>query len=210
LERLCETYWYPLYAYVRRRGYSPHDAQDLTQSFFQCLLARESLANADPVKGRFRSFILGAMNHFLAKEWARVRAQKRGGGRPTLSFDAAVGEERFALERADEASPDKIFDKEWATALLDKVLGLLEEDYRHDGKSELFNALRQTLAGSSQRQPYALLAGQLKMKEGAVKTAVHRLRKRYRQILEAEIANTVASPDEVREEMAYLLRVVGS
>jgi DNA-directed RNA polymerase specialized sigma24 family protein len=196
LERLCATYWYPLYAYVRRRGYSPHDAQDLTQSFFECLLERQSLANADPNKGRFRSFILGAMNHFLAKQWAKVRAQKRGGGRPLLSFDTASGEERFALERTDEASPDTVFDKQWATALLDKVLGLLEADYQEAGKAELFKALRQTLA--------------LNMNEGAVKTAVHRLRKRYRQLLEAEIANTVASPDEIREEMAYLLRVVGS
>src|SRR6185436_15726637 len=172
LERLCETYWYPLYAYVRRRGYSPHDAQDLTQSFFECLLARQSLANADPDKGRFRSFILGAMNHFLTKQWAKVRAQKRGGGRPLLSFDTTSGEERFALERTDEASPDKVFDKQWATALLDKVLGLLEEDYQRGGKAELFKTLRQTLAGSSQMQPYALLARRLNMNEGAVKTAV--------------------------------------
>jgi len=168
------------------------------------------LANADPDEGRFRSFILGAMNHFLAKQRAKVRAQKRGGGRPLLSFDTTSGEERFALERTDEASPDKVFDRQWATALLDKVLGLLEEEYQRGGKAELFKALPQTLAGSSQMQPYALLARRLHMNEGAVKTAVHRLRKRYRQILEAEIANTVASPDEIREEMAYLLRVVGS
>jgi DNA-directed RNA polymerase specialized sigma24 family protein len=116
LERLCETYWYPLYAYVRRRGYSPHDAQDLTQSFFECLLVRQSLANADPGKGRFRSFILGAMNHFLAKEWARAKAQKRGSGRLVLSFDTTLGEERFALERTDEADPHKAFDRQWATA----------------------------------------------------------------------------------------------
>ena len=208
LEKLCQTYWYPLYAYVRRRGYSPHDAQDLTQGFFACLLERQSLATVDPNKGRFRSFMLGAMNYFLATEWAKMRTQKRGGGREIFSLDLGAAEKLLDLESADNSTPDRVFDKEWATALLDKVLNQLEGEFRREGKIPLFNTLKQTLAGARELQPYAALAGQLKVSEGAVKTAVHRLRKRYRHLLEAEIANTVTSPDEVKEEMAYLLRVV--
>jgi RNA polymerase sigma-70 factor (ECF subfamily) len=206
LQRLCQTYWYPLYTYVRRRGYSPQDAQDLTQGFFACLLERQSLATADPEKGRFRSFMLGAMNYFLATEWAKMQTQKRGGGRQILSLDLAAAEQRFDLESADHATPDKAFDQAWATALLDKVLSQLEAEFRREGKIQLFDTLNQTLAGSRESQPYGVLAAQLSINEGAVKTAVHRLRKRYRQLLEAEIANTVTSPDEVKEEMRYLLK----
>jgi len=208
LERLCQTYWYPLYAYVRRRGYSVHDAQDLTQGFFACLLQRQSLATADPNKGRFRSFMLGAMNYFLATEWAKMQTQKRGGGRESFSLDLAAAEQRLGLESAGNSTLDRIFDKEWATALLNKVLNQLEGEFRRERKIVLFDTLKQTLAGSRESQPYAALAGRLKMNEGAVKTAVHRLRRRYRQLLEAEIANTVTSPAEVKEEMAYLLTVV--
>ena len=208
LERLCQTYWYPLYAYVRRRGYSAHDAQDLTQGFFACLLERQSLATADPNKGRFRSFMLGAMNYFLATEWAKMQTQKRGGGREIFSLDLASAEQRLDLEPGGNSTPDRVFDKEWATALLDKVLNQLEAEFRREGKSALFGTLKQTLAGSRDAQPYAALAGKLRMNEGTVKTAVHRLRKRYRRLLEAEIADTVTSADEVREEMAYLLTVV--
>jgi len=208
LDQLCETYWYPLYAYARRRGYSPHDAQDLTQGFFACLLERQSLATADPNKGRFRSFMLGAMNYFLTTERTKMQTQKRGGGREIFSLDLAAAEERLDLEPAGDSPPDRVFDKEWATALLDKVLSQLEGGFRQEGKMPLFDTLKQTLAGSRESQPYAVLAEQLKMNEGAVKTAVHRLRKRYRQLLEAEIANTVTSRDEVNEELAYLLTVV--
>jgi RNA polymerase sigma-70 factor (ECF subfamily) len=208
LEGLCQTYWYPLYGYVRRRGYPPHDAQDLTQGFFACLLERQSLANADPNKGRFRSFLLGAINHFLATERAKIQTQKRGGGREILSLDLAEAERRFDLEPADNATPDKAFDKAWATALLDKVLGQLEEEFRREQKIHLFDALKQTLAGPREAQPYVALASRLNMTEGAIRTAVHRLRKRYRQLLEAEIAHTVASAEEVRDELRYLLQVV--
>lgn len=208
LEKLCQTYWYPLYAYVRRRGHSAHDAQDLTQAFFACLLERQSLANATPDRGRFRSFILGAMNYFLAREWAKMQTQKRGGGRPILSLDMVGAEERFGLEIAGPGAPDQAFDKEWGTALLETVLSRLEEEYQSEGKTQLFSALKQTLAGSRESQPYAMLAAQLEMNPGAVKTAVHRLRKRYRQLLEAEIANTVTSPEEVKEELRYLLAVI--
>jgi RNA polymerase sigma-70 factor (ECF subfamily) len=193
---------------VRWRGYAPHDAQDLTQGFFACLLERQSLANADPNKGRFRSFMLGAMNYFLATERAKLQTQKRGGGREILSLDLAEAERRFDLEPADNATPDKAFDKAWATALLDKVLGQLEEEFRREQKIHLFDALKQTLAGPREAQPYVALASRLNMTEGAIRTAVHRLRKRYRQLLEAEIAHTVASAEEVRDELRYLLQVV--
>lgn len=210
LAKLCQTYWFPLYAYVRRRGHSPHDAQDLTQSFFLSLLERQSVSTADPDRGRFRSFLLGAMNHFLASEWAKGNAQKRGGGQKLLSLDLALAEERFDLEPPDQSTPDKAFDKEWANALLNKVLSQLEEEFRAEGKGHLFEGLKQTLAGSRESQPYAALAEELNMNEGAVKTAVHRLRKRYRSLLETEIANTVSSPEEVKEELVYLLKVISS
>lgn len=210
LETLCCSYWYPIYAFIRRRGYSAHDAEDLTQGFLSHLLDSQTLINANPDRGRFRSFLLGAVNHFLANEWAKSQAQKRGGGKPVVSLDAAEAEHRFDLEPATASPPEETFDKEWATALLNKVLTSLEQHYKREGNHDLFAALKQTLAGSRENQPYALLAAQLNTSEGAIKTAVHRLRKRYRQLLEAEIANTVASPVEVKDELAYLLRIMAS
>ena len=208
LSKLCQTYWYPLYAYVRRRGYSPHDAQDLTQGFFECLLARKSLASADPHKGRFRSFMLGAMSHFLTDQWEKSQTQKRGGGQELISLDLAAAEERFDLEPVDTATPDKAFDREWATALLDEVLAALEKEYQREGKGELFEALKTALAGTRECQPYALLGKRLELTEGAARVAVHRMRKRYRELLRAEIANTVTSPDELGEEMNYLFQAM--
>ncbi len=208
LEKLCQTYWYPLYAYVRRRGYNAADAEDLTQGFFARLLDRHSLASADPGRGRFRSFILTAMNHFLATEWEKARAEKRGGGRSILSLELAAAERRYDLEPADNSSPDKVFDKQWALALLTEVVSRLEDEYRREGKAALFTALKETLAGTRESQPYAVLAARLGMNEGAVKVAVHRLRKRYRELLQAEIANTVASPEEAEEEMKHLFRAL--
>src|SRR5208283_4853886 len=155
LARLCQTYWYPLYAYVRRRGNSAHDAQDLTQAFFAQLLERQSLAAADPERGRFRSFLLGAMNHFLINEWQKSRAQKRGGGSQTISLDLAAAEERFDLEPADHSTPDKIFERQWALTLLGEVLNRLEAEYQREGKGGLFAALKQTLMGTRESQPYS-------------------------------------------------------
>jgi RNA polymerase sigma-70 factor (ECF subfamily) len=204
LARLCQTYWYPLYAYVRRRGHSPHDAQDLTQEFFARLLERHSLASADPNRGRFRSFLLSSLDHFLAHEWQKVRALKRGGGHQILSLDLARAEQRYDLEPADTSSPDKLFDKHWAWALLEEVLNQLEAEYQQAGKAELFAALKQTLTGTRESQPYAVLAPRLGMNEAAVKVAVHRLRKRYRQLLRAEIANLVADPAQAEDELRHL------
>jgi RNA polymerase sigma factor (sigma-70 family) len=207
LERLCRTYWFPLYAYVRRRGYSPEDAQDLTQEFFARLLTSHSLGNADPNRGKFRAFLLGAMNHCLADEWAKLRAQKRGGGRSPIPLDLTGAEHRFQAVPADDAAPDQAFDRHWATALLNEVLTRLEGEYRRDAKAGLFDALRQTLIGAREAQPYAILGKQLGLGEGAVRTAVHRLRKRYRELIRDEIANTVSSPEEVEAEIRYLFRM---
>ena len=208
LEKLCETYWYPLYAHVRRRGHPPEDAKDLTQAFFLRLLEQQSLANANPELGRFRSFLLGALNHFLISEWKKARTKRHGGGRPMLSLDWAAAERRFDLEPADYTTPDKAFDKQWATALLEAVLRQLEKEYQCEGRWELFQALKQTLTGSRESQPYASLAGQVGLNEGALRVAVHRLRKRYRALLRAEIAHTVTSPEEVKEELTHLFRTM--
>jgi RNA polymerase sigma-70 factor (ECF subfamily) len=204
LSKLCQRYWYPLYAHIRRRGYSPHDAQDLTQEFFAHLLESQAFAKADPTRGRFRSFVLTALNHFLIHEWNKARAQKRGGGRQFVSLDFASAEGRFDLEPTDEASPDKIFAKTWAVALLDEVLSQLEAEYQQAGRGELFAALRQTLTGAREAQPYAYLGERLGMNEGALKTAVHRLRKRYRELLHIEITHTVACPDDAAQELRDL------
>jgi DNA-directed RNA polymerase specialized sigma24 family protein len=210
MAHLCRTYWYPLYAHVRRRGYATADAQDLTQGFFAHLLAQGSVRSADPARGRFRSFILTALNHFLADEWDKTKAQKRGGGCEVLALDLAAAEQRFELETAQTLPPDQAFDRQWALALLDSVLGRLEEEYRGEGHGELFAALKQTLTGARQSLPYAKLSARLGMSEGAFKVAVHRLRRRYRALLEAEIADTVASPEDARDEMCHLLRALAS
>jgi RNA polymerase sigma-70 factor (ECF subfamily) len=208
LARLCQTYWYPLYAHVRRRGHSAHDAQDLTQEFFAHLLGRQSLAAADPGRGRFRSFLLTALNHFLINEWAKARTQKRGGGTPLLSLDLAAAAERFDLEPTDHATPDKAFEKQWALTLLSGVLNQLEAEYRRAGQGELFAALQPTLAGRSESQPYAELAARMNLSVGAVKVAVHRLRKRYRNLIRAEIAHTLEASADIEEEMRHLFQAL--
>ncbi len=205
LARLCRTYWFPLYAHVRRRGFSAHDAEDLTQEFFARLLARQSIAQADPARGRFRTFILTALNHFLADEWDRARTEKRGGKRELISLDMADAEDRFAQVTDPAASPDRIFDREWALAVLRTVLARLEDEYGKAGKADLFALLKPTLTGTRDSQPYAELAVQLGRTENAVKVTVHRLRQRYRALLQAEIADTVASEDDATAEMRALL-----
>jgi RNA polymerase sigma factor (sigma-70 family) len=208
LATLCRTYWYPLYAYVRRRGHSPEDAQDLTQEFFARLLEKNWVGNADQRKGKFRSFLLSAMNHFLADEWDKARAQKRGGGvKPVpLQFDTA--ETRYGLEPADPVTPEQSFERRWALTLLDAVLQRLKAEYEQEGKADLFAVLNPCLVGDRTSQPYAELGAKLGVSEGAVKAAVHRLRQRYRQLLRDEIAQTVAEPGEVDEELHHLFAVL--
>lgn len=210
LSKLCSTYWYPLYAYVRRRGHSAHDAQDLTQAFFAQLLERQSVAHADPNRGRFRSFLLGVMNHFLANEWTRAQAQKRGGGVSFLPLQFETAETRYGHEPADSTTPEQNFERRWALALLEEVLRRLADEYKTEGRAELFAALNPCLVGERATHPYAELAARLGVNEGTVKSAVHRMRQRYRQLLREEIAHTVAGPGEVDAELRHLFTVLAS
>lgn len=208
LEKLCRAYWFPLYAYARRRGYSVEDAQDLTQEFFARVLERNWLARADQARGRFRTFLLTAMERFLANEWDKVRAHKRGGGHRNIPIQLDAAETRYGVEPADTRTPEQAFEYRWALALLDEVVGQLETEFRSRGQAEMFAALKPCLVGDRASQPYAKLAGKLGMEEGAVKVAVHRLRQRYRELLRVEIANTVDSPGEVDAEMHHLFNVL--
>lgn len=203
LEELCRTYWYPLYAFVRNRGYSSNDAQDLTQSFFARLIETKGFASADPQRGRFRSYLLGAMKHFLANEWHRTRAQKRGGGATFLQLDALAPATRYALEPAQEDNPDASFDRQWAQQLIARSLDMLRAESDAAGKRELFEALKGSLTG--EQLSHQDVAEQLGMTAGAVKVAVHRLRQRYRELVRAEIAKTVIDPADIDVEMGYLL-----
>ena len=208
LEELCRAYWYPLYAYVRRRGYDSHEAEDLTQEFFARLLAKNYLADVDRERGRFRSFLLASLKHFLANEWDRAHAKKRGGSHTHISLDVRAAETRYRSEPADELTADKVLDRQWAIALLDLVLARLGAEYAADGKPEVFEQLKNTLTGATDSIPYAAMAHNLGTTENAVKVAAHRLRQRYRELLRAEIANTVASPSEVDAEMHHLFNVL--
>jgi RNA polymerase sigma factor (sigma-70 family) len=208
LEKLCQTYWYPLYAYVRRRGFSPPDAEDLTQEFFARFLEHDWVANADREKGRFRTFLLSAMNHFLANEWDKARAQKRGGGAALLPLQFDTAETRYGQEPADDVTPEQHFERRWALALLETVTSRLRAEYEQDGKGNLFAALHPCLVGERTAQPYEELAKKLGLTEGAVKSAVHRLRQRYRCLLREEIAQTVAQPGEVEGELRHLITVL--
>jgi RNA polymerase sigma factor (sigma-70 family) len=209
LEKLCQTYWYPLYAYVRRRNFSPQDAEDLTQEFFARFLAHDWVANADREKGRFRTFLLSALNHFLANEWDKARAQKRGGGVRLLPLEIDTAETRYSREPPDHVTPEQHFERRWALTLLDSVTRRLRIEYEQDGKQDLFAALHPCLVGDRTSQPYEELAKRMSLTEGAVKSAVHRLRQRYRQLLREEIASTVSGPGDVEEELRHLIAVLG-
>jgi RNA polymerase sigma factor (sigma-70 family) len=210
LARLCQSYWRPLYAYVRRRGYSPEDAQDLTQAFFARLMEKHWVAAADQARGRFRSFLLAALNHFLADEWDRARAQKRGDGIAFLSLDLATAEAQYAREPVDAETPERIFERRWALTLLGQVLDRLRSEYERDGRGALFDALHPTLAGERTTQPYRELARTLGLSEAAVKSAVHRLRQRYRQLLREEIAVTLDGDDGIDDELRHLFAVLAT
>lgn len=208
LETLCQVYWLPLYAYVRRRGFSPEDAQDLTQEFFHHFLRKRSVATADPNRGRFRSFLLASLKHFLADEWDRRRALKRGGHVTILTIDFGEAEERLLAAESPARTPEQIYERRWGMTLLRQVYLLLEEEHRRQGKEELFTVLSGCLGGERQKHPYPDLASRLGMGEGAVRVAVHRLRKRYRELLRETVAQTVADPADVEEELRYLIRVM--
>lgn len=205
LASLCGSYWYPLYAYIRRQGYAVEDAQDLTQGFFALLLEKGYLADFDRDRGRFRSFLLGAFKHYVANERDRQRAAKRGGGQILMPLDAQDAERRYSVEPAHNMTPEKIYDRRWALLLLDRALERLR---RESAPSARFDQLKVFLMGDSTGASYSQLASDLGMSEGAVKVAVHRLRRRFREVLLAEVAETVAGPEQVEQEMRFLLSVL--
>ncbi len=205
LATLCESYWYPLYVFLRRRGYPAADAQDLTQEYFANLLENHSLDGADRERGRFRTYLLMMLKRFLSKQRERNQAQKRGGGTPMLSLEFPSAEERFRLEPADDWTPEKAYHRRWVLTILDRVLTQLNVEYTEKGKGELFERCRPFLTGQSEETSHAEVARELGMTSGAVKVSIHRMRQRYRQRLHDEIAETVASLDDVRSEMQLLL-----
>ena len=209
LGKLCRAYWYPLYAHVRRRGHGPDDAQELTQGFFARLLERNALAAVSPQKGKFRSFLLAAMNHFLANEWDRARAAKRGGGQLLLSLNGTrMGEERFLREPASEAVAQQTFDRAWALTLLDQALRRLEGEFAEAGKALHYGEWKVFLAREATAREREATGARLGMTSGAVAVAVHRFRQRYAALLREEVAQTVAQPGDVDEEWRYLFSLL--
>jgi len=209
LETLCRTYWYPLYAYARRTGHSPADAEDLTQGFFARLLEKDHLNSVARDRGRFRTFLLTALKRFMANEWDRQHAAKRGGFAPTVVIDQNVAESRFASEPSHNVPPDVLFDRQWATRLLERTMVRLQEEYLGSGRAKLLEYLKGCLAREESALPYAEIAARLRLTEAAVKMAVHRLRGRYRELLRAEIAETVDTLEEVEEEIRHLFAAFG-
>lgn len=214
LESLFEVYWYPLYAYVRRRGHDFHEAQELTQEFVARLLEKRSIGVADRERGRFRSFLIASLKHFLTNEWDRARAKKRGGGVRVLSLDIPIdmdtAERRYSLEPVHGMTPERIFERRWALTLVERVTERLRAEARKARKLKLFDALKPHLMGEGGGTSYADVASALRMKEGAVKTAVHRLRKRFKERLREEIADTVDDPEDIDDEIRYLISVIGA
>lgn len=204
LSELCRDYWRPLYVFIRRQGYAPHDAEDLTQGFFAHLLAKEALASVDQTKGRFRTFLLASLKNFLCNEWDRAQAQKRGGGAQLISINGEDAEIILGKRLADDRSPDRLFDRQWALLMLERVLDSVRVDYEAAHKGKLFESLKTTLIGGEE-SAHAEIAKNLGMSEGAVKVAAHRLRSRYREALRTEIAQTVASTEEVDTEWRDLM-----
>lgn len=204
LEELCRTYWYPLYVYVRRHGHSREDAEDLTQGFFARLLEKNYLEGVTSDKGKFRSFLLVALKRFMANEWDRANTQKRGGGMTPLSLDWQDAETRYQINPADNLSPDKLYDRAWAVVVLEHVITRLRDENVAEGKGGQYEILKPFLMVGRGEIPYAQAATTLKMTEGAVRVAVHRLRQRYRVLLREEVVQTLASPTQADEEMRAL------
>lgn len=208
LESLCQTYWYPIYAFVRGAGRSPPDAQDLTQAFFVRLLTRDFLRLVTPEKGRFRTFLRTALKRFLANEWDRAHAQKRGGGAMHLSFDTASAEERLGREQAGMLAPDRTYDRRWALTLLDEAMIRLENEYSSAGKTDLWRQLKPYLTAERGSIAYPEIALALGIAEGAARVAVHRFRKRFREVFRQTIADTVSTPEEVESELRLVLEIL--
>jgi len=203
LAKLCQAYWYPLYVFVRRQGQGPEDAQDLVQGFFARLIEKNYVADAQREKGRFRSFLLLALKRYMAKEWEAANRQKRGGGKEIISIDEQTTEMRYKSEPADEMTPEKAFERQWALTLLQQVLDRLSVEFNTAGKAKLFEELKVFLNGEKGGS-YAEVGAKLRMSESAIKVNVHRLRLRYRELLRLEIANTVDSPESIKDEIGNL------
>jgi len=208
LEELCRGYWYPIYSFLRRRGCSPEDAQDLTQEFFSRLLANRGLASVDPAKGRFRSFLLVSLKNLLANEWNRAQAQKRGGGATLFSLDEKTAEERYRLEPPDNATPETIFERRWAETLLERVLLRVRAEWNERDKQRRFDALKTFLTDRRGETSVAEAAAQLGTTVPALRSVIHKLREIYRRVFLEEIAQTVDGPDEVEDEVRHLLAML--
>lgn len=208
LETLCRLYWQPVYVFVRRRGHSPHEAQDLTQEFFAALISGDSFQRVDPEKGRFRTFLLASMNHFLANEWRNARREKRGGGRQIVSWDEFDPEERSLLDPAAGQSPEEDFDRRWARTVVFNALTRLEQEARREGNEIRFEALKSYLQTSASNEETARAAQLLGLSEQAVKSAIHRMRKRYAEIVREEIGQTVGAQTDVEGELRYLVSIL--
>lgn len=209
MEKLCRAYWYPLYSFVRRQGCDPHQAADLTQEFFSRLIERSALASVDPGKGRFRSFLLISMKNLIATEWNKAHCQKRGGGMTVFSLDGAKAEQRYLLEPADPLTPDKVFERRWAEAVLERALARLREECDTGERARRFEAVKVFLLGEAEETTFAEAAAGLGLSLVAVKGLVHRLRVRFRELIRAEIAHTVASSEEIEEEIRHLFAAFG-
>jgi RNA polymerase sigma-70 factor (ECF subfamily) len=209
LATLCETYWYQLYAYVRRRGTSPDDARDLTQGFLTSLLERRDFEHVRQERGRFRAFLLASLQHYLSNDFAQRRALKRGGGITflPLAFDEAEG--RYRIEPEESTTPETLYERRWALTVIDRVLGQLRREWEADGRDAEFDELKSCLLGLNPSGGYAAIAARLGTSEGAVKTAVHRLRRRFQVELRTDIAETVSDPADVDDEIRFLVRALG-
>ena len=208
LERLCQTYWYPLYAFVRRKGYDAHEAEDLTQSFFARLLEKRDLHGVAPEKGKFRSFLLCSLNHFLANEWDKSQRLKRGGGIIFSPLQTTGAEDRYSLETPGSDTPERAFDRRWAEAMLAVVLARLRAEFDDTSRPSRFDELKPYLLGEPGADAYAAVARRLQLSEQGVKSAVHRLRRRLRELFREEIAHTVATRAEIDEELRYLVKLM--
>jgi RNA polymerase sigma-70 factor (ECF subfamily) len=209
LEQLCRVYWRPLYAYVRKRGYSPDEAPDLVQEFFARIIEKNYFSSADRQRGRFRTFLLASMEHFLAKEWQRAHRLKRGGGVTFLSLDDVSAETLYREEPADELTAERLYDRRWALALLEQALAQLRAEYAGSGRGPVFEELAVVLSGDKPEVAYAELGARLGLSEGAVKVAVHRLRQRYGELVRMQVADTVSRPEQVDEELQHLFAALG-
>ncbi len=210
LAQLCQRYWYPLYAYVRRRVHDVSEAQDLTQEFFARLLEKNVIAAASRERGRFRNFLLAALKNFLANEWDKANAAKRGGGRAPISLDLGTAESRLSLEPTHDLTPERLYERQWALVLLELVVARLEAEFAAAGKSRQFEILKPALTGDRAAIDYAAAAGELAISEDAARQAAHRMRRRYREILRDELAQTVADLAEIDDEIRDLFETLGS